>query len=174
MKIDILNTIKSRVGSSIQVGASSDKERAKLRYSQLKEEIRARTLNEAINKVELAKALYEIKKNKLYRFDGYDNFYGFCLNYKFSRTMIYRYIKIGAYLEKDSISEQDVIHSSLNKIINDIRVKGSDSEYKPVIIRFNLEDKEKQLVLVKNKKRLEKFLLKYLLDNWESFITYNN
>ncbi|WP_246989911.1 chromosome replication/partitioning protein [Borrelia parkeri] len=120
--------------------------------------------------MELAKALYEIKKNKLYRFDGYDNFYEFCLDYKFSRTMIYRYIKIGAYLENENVSEQDVMQSSLNKIINDIRVKRSPSECKPVIVRFNLEDKEKQLILVKNKQKLEKFLLEYLLDNWESFM----
>ncbi|UPA09740.1 chromosome replication/partitioning protein (plasmid) [Borrelia nietonii YOR] len=170
MKIDILNTIKSRVGDVTRVESDSGKEKARLRYRQLKEEIKARTLEEAVNRVELAKALYEIKKNKLYRFDGYDNFYEFCLDYKFSRTMIYRYIKIGAYLEKENISEQDIMQSSLNKIINDIRVKKSSPGCKPVIIRFNLEDKEKQLVLVKNKQKLEKFLLKHLLDNWESFI----
>ncbi|UPA11190.1 chromosome replication/partitioning protein (plasmid) [Borrelia parkeri] len=170
MKIDILNTIKSRVGDVTQIEDVSGKEKARLRYRQLKEEIKARTLEEVVNKLELAKALYEIKKNKLYRFDGYDNFYEFCLDYKFSRTMIYRYIKIGAYLENENVSEQDVMQSSLNKIINDIRVKRSPSECKPVIVRFNLEDKEKQLILVKNKQKLEKFLLEYLLDNWESFM----
>ncbi|WP_024653083.1 chromosome replication/partitioning protein [Borrelia persica] len=168
LDIDILNTIKSRVGSVTHIESNCDKEEA--RYRQLKEEIKARTLEEAVNKVELSKALYEIKKNKLYKFDGYDNFYEFCLDYKFSRTMIYRYIKIGAYLERESISEQDIIDSSLNKIINDIRVKRNSSYCKPVVVKFNLKDKEKQLVLVKNKQKLEKFLLKCLLDNWESFM----
>ncbi|WP_247003711.1 chromosome replication/partitioning protein [Borrelia anserina] len=123
MKVDIIDTIKSRVGDVVRVEDSSAKEKAQLRYRQLKEEIKARTLEEVVNKLELAKALYEIKKNKLYIFDGYDNFYEFCLDYKFSRTMIYRYIKIGAYLEKENVSEQDIMQSSLNKIINDIRVK---------------------------------------------------
>ncbi|AHH11829.1 chromosome replication/partitioning protein [Borrelia coriaceae] len=169
--MDILNTIKSRVGDITQFKGDFGKEKARLlRYKQLKEEIKARTLEEAVNKLELAKALYEIKKNKLYRFDGYDYFYEFCLDYKFSRTMIYKYIRIGAYLEKEDVKEQDIIQGSLNKIINDIRVKKSSSMCKPVIIKLNLEDKEKQLILVKNKQKLEKFLLKYLLDNWESFI----
>ncbi|AWG43425.1 permease (plasmid) [Candidatus Borreliella tachyglossi] len=171
MKIDILDTIKSRIGDLTQVGDISDREKKRLRYRKLKEEIKARTLEEAINKIELAKVLYEIKKNKFYKFDGYHSFYEFCLDYKLSRTMIYKYIKIGTYLEKENISEQDIMRSSLNKIMNDIRVrKNSSEEHKPVIIKFNLESKDKQLVLVKNKQKLEKFLLRCLLDHWESFI----
>ncbi|AHH09053.1 Putative plasmid partition protein, partial (plasmid) [Borrelia anserina BA2] len=62
MKVDIIDTIKSRVGDVVRVEDSSAKEKAQLRYRQLKEEIKARTLEEVVNKLELAKALYEIKK----------------------------------------------------------------------------------------------------------------
>ncbi|UPA18639.1 chromosome replication/partitioning protein (plasmid) [Borrelia puertoricensis] len=93
------------------------------RYNKLKEKIVNNFKKEIFHKIEVIKALKEIKDNKYYELDGYKSFNSFAKNFRIARTQVYEYLRIGNAIEEGLLEEQFVIENGINDAILFLRNK---------------------------------------------------
>ncbi|ETZ17201.1 putative plasmid partition protein [Borrelia duttonii CR2A] len=140
-----------------------------VRYNKLKERIVNNFKKEIFHKIEVIKALKEIKDNKYYELDGYKSFNSFAKNFRIARTQVYEYLRIGDAFEEGLLEEQFVIENGINETISFLRNKegisikrSRQNPIKP--LRFQLKKQESYDFYKKNSK-FTGFLLDTLFDN---------
>ncbi|MBW6160930.1 chromosome replication/partitioning protein, partial [Pseudomonas aeruginosa] len=155
------------------------KEEAIERYKYLKDRLVFNSQKEIHNKIENMKILKEIKDNKYYKLDGYNNFEEFTRNYRLAKSQAYDYLRIANALDEKIVEENYIVQNGIQNVLLFLRNKegfnirkSSRNVIKP--LRFQLKT-EQAYIYYKSKAKFTGFLLenllkyeKILLDKYES------
>ncbi|ATQ19035.1 chromosome replication/partitioning protein (plasmid) [Borrelia miyamotoi] len=155
------------------------KEEAIERYKYLKDRLVFNFQKEIHNKIENMKILKEIKDNKYYKLDGYNNFEEFTRNYRLAKSQAYDYLRIANALDEKIVEENYIVQNGIQNVLLFLRNKegfnirkSNRNVIKP--LRFQLKT-EQAYIYYKSKAKFTSFLLenllkyeKILLDKYES------
>ncbi|AOW96258.1 chromosome replication/partitioning protein [Borrelia miyamotoi] len=178
---DMAIRIKDRIMENEEhvIIVEHSKEEAIERYKYLKDRLVFNFQKEIHNKIENMKILKEIKDNKYYKLDGYNNFEEFTRNYRLAKSQAYDYLRIANALDEKIVEESYIVQNGIQNVLLFLRNKegfnirkSSRNVIKP--LRFQLKT-EQAYIYYKSKAKFTSFLLenllkyeKILLDKYES------